>query len=163
MVARQDNDGNWEDDRDFSQPVRVLPAPFQAGHAVPSSVASAYEEAARCLTVRAYAATALLCRKALEALVAEHEITSRNLADALKIMRDQGLIDPRIFEWGDALRLTGNQAAHDVADNISREDARDVLDFTSALIAYMYTFRDRFETFKARRTGHKRAATEPDP
>jgi len=159
MVARQENDLNWNDDHDFSQPVRVLPAPSQAGIAVPLPVASAYEEAARCLTVRAYAATALMCRKALEALIAEHKISGRNLADALKAMRDQGLIEPKLFEWADALRLTGNQAAHDVGENISREDARDVLDFTSALMEYVFTFRDRFETFKERRAKHRKAAT----
>jgi hypothetical protein len=159
MVARQENDGNWNDDRDFSQPVRALPAPFQAGPAVPPSVATAYEEAARCFTVRAYAATALMCRKALEALIGEHKISAGNLADALKAMRDQGLIEARLFEWADALRLTGNTAAHDVSENISREDARDVLDFTSAIMEYVFTFRDRFETFKERRAKHKKAAT----
>lgn len=157
MVARQDNDGDWNDDRDFSEAVRVLPAPSQAGPAVPRSVATAYEEAVRCVTVRAYAAMALMCRKALEALIAEHKVSARNLSEALKAMRDQGLIEQRLYEWADALRLTGNQAAHDVAENISREDARDVLDFTSAIIEYVFTFRDRFEVFKERRARKKPA------
>jgi len=151
MVARQENDGNWNDDRDFGPAVRILPSPSQAGTAVPASVASAYEEAARCLTVRAYAATALMCRKALEALILEHKIAAGNLANGLKALRDQAIIDPRLFEWADALRLTGNQAAHAVGVTISRDDARDVLDFTSALIEYVFTFRDRFEVFTARR------------
>ncbi len=151
MVARQENDGDWNDDRDFSEPVRYLPAPSRAGSAVPPAVAQAFEEATKCLSVGAYSAAAVMCRKTIDAVIAEHQIKARHLSEGLKLMRDQGLIEPRLFEWADALRLTGNRAAHDAAVSISRVDARDMIDFTSAIIEYVFTFRDRFEAFQSRR------------
>ena len=155
MVARQENDGDWDDDRDFSEPVRYLPTPSRVGDAVPIPVARAYEEAAKCLSVGAYVAAAVMCRKAIDALIAEHQVAARSLAEGLRAMRDKGFIEPRLFEWADALRLTGNQAAHDGGVAICRAAARDILDFTSAVIEYVFTFRDRFEAFKARRGADK--------
>jgi hypothetical protein len=45
----------------------------------------------------------------------------------------------------------GNEAAHEVGTGISPEDARDVADFTHALLEYVFTFREKFERFKKRR------------
>lgn len=47
--------------------------------------------------------------------------------------------------------ISGNEAAHDVNVTISAEDARDILEFTNALLEYVFTFRDKFEEFKKRR------------
>ncbi len=49
----------------------------------------------------------------------------------------------RLFEWADALRIAGNEAAHDVKVTTSKEDARDILELTNALLEYVFTFRDR--------------------
>jgi hypothetical protein len=158
MVAAQENNGDWDNDHDYDEPARVLPARSRVGTGVPKPVAGAFDEASRCYGARAYTATAIMCRKALEALVKEHKVTARNLAAALKKMRDQGLIEARLFEWADGLRLAGNDAAHDAAETMSREDAKDMLDFAGALIEYVFTFRDRFDAFKQRR-----ASKTPSP
>ena len=71
--------------------------------------------------------------------------------ERLKKMRDVGHIDARLFEWSDALRLAGNEAAHGVATKISETDARDILEFTNAILDYMFSYRDRFEQFRKRR------------
>jgi hypothetical protein len=157
MVAAQENYGDWDNDLHFDEPTRVLPARSRVGLAVPKAVANAYDEATRCYGAQSYTAAAIMCRKSLEALVQEHKVSARNLAEALKKMRDQRLIEARLFEWADALRLAGNDAAHDVIGVISRDDARDTLDFSGALIEYVFTFRDRFEEFKKRRTSKKPA------
>ena len=67
------------------------------------------------------------------------------------------LIDGRLKEWADQLRLTGNEAVHDVDAKVSHQDARDTLDFTKALSEYVFTFRDKFEEFKKRRMAKKKA------
>jgi hypothetical protein len=56
-----------------------------------------------------------------------------------------------IDEWDDALRLAGNEAAHDVNVTISGDDARDMLEFTSAILDYLFSFWDKFERFRKRR------------
>jgi hypothetical protein len=100
---------------------------------------------------KAYTAAAIMCRKTLEGICAAHNAESRNLAQSLKVLRDNETIDRRLFEWAEELRLFGNEAAHDVNVTITASDAQDIVDFTRALIEYVFTFRDRFESFKQRR------------
>jgi hypothetical protein len=69
----------------------------------------------------------------------------------LKELKDQGVIENRLYEWADALRISGNEAAHDVNVTISPDDAKDIIEFTNALLEYVFTFRDKFEAFKKRR------------
>ena len=104
-----------------------------------------------CLRANAYTASAIMCRKTLEAICSEHGATERNLLASLKKLKDEGVIEHRLYEWADALRIVGNEAAHDVKVQVSAQDARDVLEFTNALLEYTFTFRDKFERFKKRR------------
>ena len=70
---------------------------------------------------------------------------------ALPELRDRGIIDLRLYDWADALRLVGNEAAHDVNVTVAPEDARDIVEFTNALLEYLFAFRERFERFEQRR------------
>ena len=73
-------------------------------------------------------------------------------------MKTKGIIENRLFEWAEALRISGNEAAHDVQVTISPQDAKDIVDFTDALLEYVFTFRDKFNEFLERRkklTGNK--------
>lgn len=92
-----------------------------------------------------------MCRKTLEGICAAHGIEERNLSASLKKMKEQGLIDDRLFEWSDALRVVGNEAAHGVKVAISQADAKDAIEFTNAILDYLFSYRDRFEKFKKRR------------
>lgn len=47
--------------------------------------------------------------------------------------------------------MTGNEAAHGVGVVSSAQDARDALDFTLGIIDHLFSYRDQFEKFKARR------------
>jgi len=155
MVAAQENYGDWGNDYHFDDAVRVLPSRPQVGVGVPNTVATFFEEASRSYGARAYSAATIMCRKSLEAVVAEHRVKASNLASGLKKLREEGIIEERLFEWADALRLAGNDAAHDVSSSVSQVDAKDTLDFTAALIEYIFTFRVRFERFMARRSSKK--------
>lgn len=124
-----------------------LPAPLQA----------AYKEALACFKSKAFTATAIMCRKTLEGICVEHGASGRTLVSSLKELKDKGIIENRLYEWADALRISGNEAAHGVNVTISAEDARDILEFTNALLEYVFTFRDKFEEFKSRRSA--RAST----
>lgn len=141
-----------DDGPGWDEPVRLYP-PRDEGIslAIPNPIRLAYEEARACFRVKAYTATAIMCRKTLEGIAEEHKITVRNLASALKEMRDKGVIESRLYEWADALRISGNEAAHGVNLSISPQDAKDILEFTIALLEYVFTFQDRFEQFKKRR------------
>jgi hypothetical protein len=118
---------------------------------LPAPILSAYVEALACYKARAFTAAAIMCRKTVEGLCVAHGVHTSNLAASLKSLRDKGIIEARLFEWADALRLSGNEAAHDVSVTISPEDAKDIVEFTNALLEYVFTFRDRFTAFQKRR------------
>jgi hypothetical protein len=57
--------------------------------------------------------------------------------------------------WANALRVAGNEAAHDVSHNISRIDAQNLLEFTEAILDYIYVFKRKFEAFQQRRESNE--------
>lgn len=150
LLAGQDNlfgDG-WD------KPVRVFPArDREFGRAVPKDIARAFTEARTCSRAKAYTATVIMCRKTLECICAVHGVKSSGtpLAVQLRKLKENGTIESRLFEWAEALKTMGNEAAHVVDVVISPEDARDTLEFTEALVEYVFTYRDKFEEFKKRR------------
>jgi len=133
-------------------PTRVFPPEDrQLGWQVPESIKSAFNEAVTCFKSKAFTASAIMCRKTLEGLCAEHGIRTANLAQSLKALRDKQIIETKLFEWAEALRTLGNEAAHGVECTITREDCQDTLDFTEALVQYVFTYQDQFQSFKKRR------------
>ena len=153
IMLQVDDGPGWE------EPSRLYP-PLEMGvsQAIPNSLRLAYNEARACFRTKAYTATAIMCRKTLEGIADENKITTRNLASALKEMKDKGIIENRLFDWADALRISGNEAAHGVNSNISPQDAKDILEFTHALLEYVFTFQEKFEQFKKRQSDSKNAA-----
>ena len=141
---------------EWSKPQRLYPPP-EVNHAAtfPKPIQAAYDEARACYSAGAYTAAAVMCRKALEAICHEHGVSERTLAASLKVLRERGIVEQRLYEWADALRDAGNDAAHDVSITVAPEDASDLLDFTLALGEYLFTFRDRFEEFQKRRAARE--------
>ena len=152
-LVRQSNVGNMVDGDIWDTPGRLYPTEGErANPNAPKDIQSAFEEARACYRARAYTAAAIMCRKTLEGICAAHDVNERSLVTSLKKMKDQGLIDERLFEWSDTLRVAGNEAAHGVGVRISEADARDILEFTNAIVDYLFSYRDRFEQFKKRRS-----------
>jgi len=146
-------DQGWEYD-----PVTVIhPTERSLDASVPKTIAKSYKEATACAGSGAFTACAIMCRRTVEALCHHHGIVTGNLDGKLKKLRDDGVIEKRLFEWADSLRLVGNEAAHDVAAEVPKEDARDLLDFTRALVEYIFTFTENFKKFTERRAARKAA------
>jgi hypothetical protein len=138
----------------WEAPTRLYPArQFFVNPAAPDPVRLSYEEAIMAHQAGAYTAAAVMCRRAIEGLCASHGVAERNLAQSLAKLRDQGVINEHLFEWDDLLRVAGNEAAHDTAVRVSKADSRDMLEFTGAIADYVFSFRDKFVAFKARRGG----------
>ena len=140
-----------EDFGELGEPEVLYPQSSRLNPSLPKPILAAYAEADSCFRARAYTAAAIMCRKTLEGLCAEHGVKKQALVAQLKDLKDRGIIESRLFEWADALRISGNEAAHDVGVTVSPDDARDILEFTNALLEYVFTFRERFEAFKKRR------------
>ena len=137
---------NWE----YTKPQRLWPSPNRSlDWSIPISVRQSMEEAQKCLGAKAYSACAVMCGRSLEAVCKEHG-TKGELAQGLKELKNSGIIDGRLFEWGEALRDRRNIGAHAGGQNISRQDASDVLDFTIAICEYVYVLTQKYEEFKKR-------------
>jgi Domain of unknown function (DUF4145) len=123
----------------WSKPETVYPSEGDTVNPnLPEEIQVTIREARSCLfRAKAYAASAIMCRKALEGLCALHDIKTPNLNKSLNKLRERGLIEGSLFEWANALRLVGNEAAHDIAPQISGEDAQDLLEFTEAIVDYV--------------------------
>ena len=128
-------------------PYRMFPA--QEGRlssAVPSTIRSSHEEAWRCFKAKAYTAAAIMCGKSLESMCRAHKVKE------LEQLRESGVIEDRLLEWGEAVQATRDQAAHDLSTAISRQDSEDLIQFTEAILEYVFTFADRFGRFRDRRS-----------
>ena len=152
ILITQDNIGNQVEGDIWDTPVRLFPADeIHANPQVPKQLQLSFQEAASCFRARAYTAAAIMCRKTLEGVCVANNIQQRGLMQSLRKLREDGQINDQLFEWADALRMAGNEAAHDVNITISSTDARDMLDFTNAILDYMFSFKQKFDQFKQRR------------
>ncbi len=148
FIACQEDYGNgWDEPA-----IRLYPPQDkQVNPSLPVPIKNAYQEALSCLKIKSYTAATIMCRKTLEGICSVHGIKARNLSAGLKEMKSKGIIESRLFEWAETLRISGNEAAHDVQITISAQDARDIVAFTDALLEYVFTFRDKFNEFMERR------------
>ena len=151
ILVEQLNIGNLADGDIWDQPIRLFPSSkYRPNPNAPKNIQRTFSEAYICYRNRAYTAAAILCRKTLEGICKAHGVDEKNLMASLKKMNDEGLIDERLYEWSDALRHVGNEAVHDVNITVSQTDAQDILEFTNAILDYLFSYRDRFESFKKR-------------
>ncbi len=145
-----------EGDKEWTDPCRIYPPQDkQVNQSFPRPIKNTYQEALLCYKAKAYTASVIMCRKTLEEICKEHGINSKkDLYTDLRKMKEKGIIESRLFEWAEALRNLGNEAAHDNV-TISSQDAKDIIEFTNALLEYVFTFNDKFNEFNKRRQSIK--------
>ena len=137
IVVRQTNIGNMAEGDKWDRPHLIFPtSDLRVNPKAPIEIRSAFDEACNCYRAAAFTASAIMCRKTLEGICSVHGVTERSLAGSLKKMNEQKLIDDRLFEWSDLLRMAGNEAAHGVGLSIQQTDAKDILEFTNAIMDY---------------------------
>jgi uncharacterized protein YutE (UPF0331/DUF86 family) len=98
-------------------------------------------------------AACVMFGRALEAVCKDALGTTKiTLGKGVEMLKEKGIIDNRLYDWSQQLRVFRNLAAHADADmsSISRQDAEDLQSFVYAIIEYVYDLTDRYEEFKAR-------------
>jgi hypothetical protein len=143
----RENYGRGFADDDFAF---VYPMAHAISPSVPADLRREWEEGRTCLESRAYTACVVMVRRTLEGTCKQQGVKKRTLAESLRELRAQGLIDGTLAEWADALRVLGNQGAHFTGKAISRADAEDSLAFAEALLDHVYVLRKRFLEFQER-------------
>jgi hypothetical protein len=92
-----------------------------------------------------------MVRRAIEGFCAENGAKNRNLRSSLQDLVGRDVIDQRLLEWADRLRILGNVGAHFSESVVTQQDASDALDLVEAMLDYVYVFAVKFQQFQARR------------
>lgn len=118
---------------------------------VPVGIGLALAEAVTALSANCPRAAAVMARLTLEAVAADKGETDGTLAARLDRLVSAGVLQPTLAAWAKEVRLIGNAGAHyDPIDNVSREDAAQLIDFVQELMKYLYELPAQLER---RRTG----------
>lgn len=130
---------------------------------VPPNIQACFNEAATCLAVQCWNAAGTMFRVCLDlatrAMLPADETAGLNA----KTRRDLGLRLPWLFENGKlpeglrdlstCVREDANDGAH--TGTLQKEDAEDLLDFTSSLLERIYTEPERLKLAKVRRQARR--------
>lgn len=146
----------WEHDEEGGQgwgPLsRRWPQVEQQLHAnIPKIVRRSLEEAKKCHGVKAYTACAVMVGRAIEGMCKD-KVKSKYLAEGLKKLKSEGIIDDKLFKWGEALRNERNIGAHASVESISLQDASDVLTFAHAMAEYVYVLDEQYKDYVQRKS-----------
>jgi hypothetical protein len=135
---------------------RVAAAPPEH---VPELVANIFREGATCFAVGCNNAAAAMFRLCIDlvtkAFLPEADVDGlnarvrRNLGLRLPWLFDQGLLPEALRELSGCIKDNGNDGAHD--GTIVKEDAADLLDFTTILLERIFTERERVRLAQERR------------
>jgi hypothetical protein len=158
LVGKSDQVGfkDWQGDEEdeWSDVVRIYPEPPKIflSFRIPRSARESLSDADRSLRANANMAACIMFGRALEAVCRDILGTKVMLATGVTMLKDKGIIDDRLYNWSQQLRVFRNLAAHpdDDASTISHQDAEDLQSFAYAIIEYIYDLTDRYEEFKAR-------------
>lgn len=138
-------------DLEWGMAIKMFPSnAFHINPIIPEKLRKALVECIQCYKSKSYTATAIMCRRAIEGFCSIRGVEERNLDLSIKKLRDEGIINEQLFEWANQLRLVGNEAAHNIDSEFTSIDAKDILDFTIAILDFTYSFKDKFDRFKAR-------------
>lgn len=141
-----------QDDASEAAPVEVWPTSQRTLHeGIPQGIREGVIEARKCYKAGAFLATAVMVRRAIEGFCAENGAKNQNLHRSLQDLVERDVIDKRLLEWADKLRVLGNVGAHFSEDIVTKQDASDALDLVEAMLDYVYVFAVKFQQFKARR------------
>jgi hypothetical protein len=104
----------------------------------------AWNDVRECLSVGAYTAAVMMCRKLLLHIAVGHGLDPKNSSgrapsfmDAVKHLEKEELITKRMRRWVDRIKDVGNEANHEISP-VDYETAMDVAKFTEQLLRLVY-------------------------
>jgi len=132
---------------------RVYPPNERAIHfRIPERVKQSYDEAVKCEIANAWLACVAMVGRALEAITKEYAPKSTSIYKGLLSMKTEGIIGQEIYEWAEKLRNIRNIGAHITGETVSKDDAKDSLDFLQVILETLYHLRPKYEAMNQRRT-----------
>jgi len=107
---------------------------------LPPEVENLYGEARRTFSVDAYTSSVMASRKVLmNVAVAQGATAGKNFKEYVDYLADKGYVPPGRRDWVNHIRDKGNDANHEIP-NMTKDDARELLDFLGMLLKFVYEF-----------------------
>ncbi|HNV88191.1 MAG TPA: DUF4145 domain-containing protein [Methylotenera sp.] len=109
------------------------------GH-LPPELEAIYNEARRCVSVCAYTAAVLACRKLLMHVAVQQKAEAgKTFIHYVEFLADNGYVPPNGKGWVDHIRKKGNEATHEIV-LMKIEDAVELISFSEMLLKFIYEF-----------------------
>jgi hypothetical protein len=103
-------------------------------------VATLYNQARDCTSLRAYTAATLLCRKILMNLAVQHgDSPGKSFIEYIEYLDSKGYVPPNGKPWVDRIRTKGNEATHEIR-LIEVAESSQILTFIEMLLKFSYEF-----------------------
>ena len=152
------NKQNANNDRIYICPHCENPSLFSAGQQspgvapgndvahLPSELEAIYNEARRCVSVKAYTAAVLVCRKLLMHIAVQQKAEEgKSFIYYVEFLANNGYVPPDGKGWVDHIRKKGNEATHEII-LMKPEDATELIVFSEMLLKLMFEFPVRVST-----------------
>lgn len=126
---------------------------------VPEEVGVDFVEAAKCLNISAYKASAVMSRRTIQKMCVNLGADkSKKLYQQIQELKVLGKLHPDLADMATEIRFLGNEGAHpenDGIDEINEEDAKEILDFTAELLDDLYVRPQKVLAMKKKREDKK--------
>lgn len=122
---------------------------------IPEEIADDYSEAVLNLSAGAYNSSVVMCRRALEtAAILNGANPNDRLVDQITYLSSKGL-EQSLIDLSTEIRLLGNTGAHvdkhDLLRNVTRDEARDIIDFLEQFLEALYVRPARIAALRKKR------------
>lgn len=149
----------WDIEKDRTLDVYPFPdasATSELQAAIPKHILDDYLEAARCFHAKAFKATVVMARRAIQNMAVDHKIPGNlRLERQIDEMLSLGLITKNLRDSAHEIRHFGNFGAHPRRDHLNDTDDVDadaVLQLTMDFMTDLYLRPHRTSTLRVRRT-----------
>jgi hypothetical protein len=147
----------WEKDKGITwwigvcnsckEPVLVLnngeriypfPLPSSTDDRIPEHIRKDLDEAKISYSVKAFRASAVMSRRAIQTACLDKGATKIKLVAQLHELSENGVITKDLKEWADVVRWVGNDAAHPDKHPVTEKDALDILNLAEQFLHVIY-------------------------
>ncbi len=121
--------------------VEIIPTPLPnpTDDRVKKEVKIDIDEAKICFSVKAYRACAIMCRRALQTICIDKGAKPDAKLDyQINQIYENGTITKNMMDWANSVRWVGNDAAHPGNEEVTHDDADNILKLTEQMANILY-------------------------
>ncbi|MFF7251685.1 DUF4145 domain-containing protein [Streptomyces microflavus] len=128
---------------------------------VPPQIGSVADEAYRCASIGAYRGAVALARAVVEATAKSKGITANGIANKINKLYEQNLIREHVKEAAHEVRFGGNSVAHGDLDDLTSEEAEEILMLMSEILEEVFQSPARVQRQRQKRLARKSGEAQP--